>query len=104
MKIYLLLRYYLNLNTKIIGKSPQTIINSSTRSLVKEDIESRIDGLVTASKNYQSDYSYRVVINKLSKTLWHSQIRYKESDDEASSKLNVIYKIKNKYFYITLIK
>ena len=103
MKIYLLFRYFLNLNIKIIGKSPHTKNNSSIRSLIKEDIESRIDGLVSASKNYQSDYSYRVAINKLSKTLWHSQIRYKESDDEASSKLNIIYKIKNKFLHITLI-
>jgi len=104
MKIYLLLRYYLNLNTKIIGKSPHTIINSSTRSLVKEDIESRTDELITTSKNYQGDYSFRVVVNKLSKTLWHGQIRYKKSDNEQSSKLNLIYKVKNKFFYITLIK
>jgi len=104
MKIHLLLRYYLNLNTKIIGKSPHTIINSSTRSLVKEDIESRTDELITTSKNYQGDYSFRVVVNKLSKTLWHGQIRYKKSDNEQSSKLNLIYKVKNKFFYITLIK
>lgn len=104
MKIYLLLRYYLNLNTKIIGKSPYTTSNSSTRYLVKEDIESRTDELIASSKNYQGDYSYRVIINELSKTLWHGQIRHKKSDDETSSKLNVIYKIKNKFFYITLIK
>jgi len=104
MKIHLLLRYYLNLNTKIIGKSPHTIINSSTRSLVKEDIESRTDELITTSKNYQGDYSFRVVVNKLSKTLWHGQIRYKKSDNEQSSKLNLIYKVKNKFFNITLIK
>lgn len=104
MKIYLLLRYYLNLNTQIIGKSPHTISNSSTRSLVKEDIESRVGELIATSINYQGDYSYRVIINELSKTLWHGQIRYKKSDDETSSKLNVIYKIKNKFFYITLIK
>ena len=104
MKIHLLLRYYLNLNIKFIGKSPHTTINSSTRSLVKEDIESRTDELITTSKNYQGDYSYRVIINELSKTLWHGQIRYKKSGDETSSKLNVIYKTKNKFFYITLIK
>ena len=104
MKIYLLLRYYLNLNIKIIGKSSHTISNSSIRSLVKEDINSMIDELITTSTNYQGDYSYRVMINQLSKTLWHGQIRYKKSDDEASSKLNLIYKIKNKFFHITLIK
>lgn len=100
----LLLRYYLNLNIKLIGKSPHTISDSSTRSLVNEDIESRTGELIATSTNHQGDYSYRVIINKLSKTLWHGQIRYKKSDDEASSKLNLIYKIKNKFFYITLIK
>ena len=104
MRMYLLLRYYLNLNIKLIGKSPHTISDSSTRSLVNEDIESRIGELIATSTNHQGDYSYRVIINKLSRTLWHGQIRYKKSDNEQSSKLNLIYKVKNKFFYITLIK
>lgn len=103
MKIYLLLQYYLNLNIKKLGKSPQARSNSSTRSLIQKDTDSRLGDLIATCTNYQNDYSYRVVISKLSKTLWHSQIRVK-SNNLNSTKINLVYKLKNKFLYTTLIK
>lgn len=103
MKAYLLLRYYLNLNTKNLNINSKAIRTTLTRSLIKEDINSRLDELIKIHLNFQDNYSYRIDINKLSNRLWHAQIRAKRTNTD-SSKLDLIYKLQNNSLHLTLIK
>ena len=103
MKIYLLLKYYLNLNTKKLSAGPKAISANLTRSLIKEDLERRLHELIKTYLNLQDGYAYRVEINKLSNRLWHAQIRAK-SNNENSSRIDLIYKLKNKSLHLTVIK
>ena len=103
MKLVLLIRYYLNLNTKNLNISSKVTRTNLTRSLIKEDVNTRLDELIKTSLNLQGDYSYRVEINKLSNKLWHAQIKAKRKNTD-SSRIDLIYKLQNNSLHLTLIK
>ena len=103
MKTYLLLKYYLNLNSTNLNIDSAAIRVGLRRSFIKEDLNTRLDKLIKTHLDFQDDYAYRVNVQKLSNKLWHAQIRVK-SGNTVSSKLDLVYKFQNKSVYLTLIK
>jgi hypothetical protein len=103
MNIYLLLKYYLNLNSKNLNIKSAAIRVDLRRSFIKEDLNTRLDKLIKTDLDFQDDYAYRVNIEKLSNKLWCAQIRAK-SENTVSSKLHLVYRFQNKSVHLTLIK
>ena len=103
MNIYLLLKYYLNLNSKNLNINSAAIRVDLRRSFIKEDPNTRLDKFIKTDLDFQDDYAYRVNIEKLSNKLWRVQNRVK-SGNTVSSKLYLVYKFQNKSVHLTLIK
>ena len=103
MNIYLLLKYYLNLNSKNLNINSAAIRVDLRRSFIKEDLNTRLDKLIKTDLDFQDDYAYRVNIEKLSNKFWYAQIRAK-SENTVGSKLHLVYRFKNKSVHLTLIK
>jgi hypothetical protein len=103
MKIYLLLKYYLNLNSKNLNIDSAAIRVGLRRSFIKEDLNTRLDKLIKTHLDFQDDYAYRVNVEKLSNKLWSAQVRVKRGNT-VSSKLDLVYKFQNKSVHLKLIK
>ena len=103
MRYFWILRYILRLGTLNIGTKINVENLYTPNKLIQNDISLRVNQLVKDHLNIDQDFAYRTIINKLSKNLWHAQIRVKKSEQK-SIKLNIIYKLGKNSKKVLLIK
>ena len=103
MRLFWILRYLLRLGTLNIGTKINVENLYTPKKLIQNDISLRVNQLTKDHLNINEDFAYRVITNKLSKNLWHAQIRVKKSDKK-SNKLNLIYKLDKDSKKVLLIK
>ena len=92
MKYFWILRYLLRLGTLNIGTKINVENLYTPNKLIQNDISLRVNQLAKDHLNIEQDFAYRTITNKLTKNLWHAQIRIKKNSHK-SVKLNIIYKL-----------
>ena len=103
MKYFWILRYLLRIGTLNIGTKINVENLYTPIKLIQNDISLRVNELAKDHFNIEQDFSYRSIINKLSKNLWYVEIRIKKSNQK-SIKLNLIYKLSKDSKKVLLIK
>ena len=103
MRFFWILRYLLRVGTFNIGTKINVENLYTPIKLIQNDISLRLNELTKDHLNIQQDFSYRIITNRLSKKLWHAQIRIKNVN-EKSIKLNIIYKLGKDSKKVLLIK
>ena len=104
VRIYWLFRYYLKLRAENIGIKIDAESNSDPKKLIKEDASLQLNYLIEKHTNLGGEYSYRFVINKLTKNLWHAELRVKENFSASSIKINLVYKLGKRSNKVLLLK
>ena len=103
MRYFWILRYLLRLGTLNIGTKINVENIYIPKKLIQNDISLRVNQLAKDHLNIEQDFAYRTITNKLTKNLWHAQIRIKKNNHK-SVKLNIIYKFGKDSKKVLLIK
>ena len=104
MRVYWLFRYYLELRAENIGIKIHASSNSNPKKLIKGDVDLQLNDLIEKHTNLGNEYGYRLVINKLTKNLWHTELRVKDNFSTSSIKFNLVYKLGKRSNKVLLFK
>ena len=104
MKIYWLFRYYLKLGAENIGIRIDAENNSEPKKLIEEDVNLQLNDLIKKHTNLDDEYVYRFITKKLTKNLWHTELRVKDNFSTSSIKFNLVYKLGKRSNKVLLFK
>ena len=104
VKVYWLFRYYLKLRAENIGIKIDAENNFNPKKLIKDDASLQLNDLIEKHTNLGDEYSYRFVINKLTKNFWHAEIRVKGNFSTSSINFNLVYKLGKRSNKVLLFK
>ena len=104
MTIYWLFRYYLKIGTENIGIKIDDVSSSNPKQLIEDDVILQLNDLIEKHTDLDNEYSYRFIIKKLTKNLWHAELRVKGNFSDSSIKFNLIYKLGKRSNKVFLFK